>query len=71
METLKIHSKAFTMSLDLLLRKMAVLDADIFERFLRNFLNNPNMKNRTYDDPVVVIVSQLIDHCDILKKFDK
>ena len=71
METLKIHSEAFTMSLDLLLRKMAVLDADIFERFIRNFLNNPKMKNRTYDDPVVVIVSQLIDHCDILKKFDK
>ena len=70
-ETLKIHSEAFTMSLDLLLRKMAMLDAGLFEGILRNFLNNPKMKNRTYDDPIVVIVSQLIDHCDILMKFDK
>ena len=70
-ETLKIHSEAFTMSLDLLLRKMAVLDAGLFEEILRNFLNNPKMKNRTYCDPIVVIVSQLIDHCDILMKFDK
>ena len=70
-ETIKIHSEAFTMSLDLLLRKMAVLDASLFETILRNFLNNPKMKNRAYDDPIVVIVSQLIDHCDILMKFDK
>ena len=48
-----------------------MLDAGLFEGILRNFLNNPKMKNRTYDDPIVVIVSQLIDHCDILMKFDK
>lgn len=70
-ETVKIHSETFAMSLDLLLRQTAVLDATLFEEIIRKFLNSPKMKSRTYDDPSTVILSQLIDHCDILMKFDK
>lgn len=70
-ETAKIHSETFAMSLDLLLRQTAVLDATLFEEIIRKFLNSPKMKSRTYDDPNIVILSQLIDHCDILMKFDK
>ena len=70
-ETQKNHSETFSVNLDLLLRQVAVLDASLFEETLRNFLKNPKMKNKTYDDPAVVIISQLIDHSDILLKFDK
>jgi hypothetical protein len=65
------RNEKFATSLDILLRQMAVLDAAIFEQQIRIFLSNPKMKNRSYDDSVVVTISQLIDHCDILMKFDK
>lgn len=70
-ETLTNHNEKLAISLDLLLRQMAVLDAALFEQQVRLFLSNPNLKNRSYDDSVVLMLSQLIDHCDILMKFDK
>jgi hypothetical protein len=70
-ESQKTHNDMYCMNLDLLLRKIAVLDASLFDEAIRNFLNKPDIKNRAYDDPVIITLSQLMDHCDILMKFDK
>ena len=70
-EAQKNYNEMFSIHLDLLLGQIAVLDAPLFEATLRKVLSKPNMKNRAFDDPAIIACSQLIDHCDILMKFDK